>query len=69
MLHSLSHLQKVWQGVLPQGVYLRCQGTLLNTVMEELILIITSLEVKYVLSLLIKDATINRTFLRMLESS
>ena len=44
VLHSLSHLQKVWQGVLPQGVYLRCQGTLLNTVMEELILIITSLE-------------------------
>lgn len=44
VLHSLSHLQKVWQGVLPVGVYLRCQGTLLNTVMEELILIITSLE-------------------------
>ena len=44
----MSHLQKVWQGVLPQGVYLRCQGTLLNTVMEELILIITSLEVKLV---------------------
>jgi len=44
VLHSLSHLQKVWQGVLPDGVYLRCQGTLLNTVMEELILIITSLE-------------------------
>ena len=44
MLHSLGHLQKVWQGVLPRGVYPRCQGTLLNTVMEELILIITSLE-------------------------
>jgi len=44
VLHSLGHLQKVWQGVLPRGVYPRCQGTLLNTVMEELILIITSLE-------------------------
>ena len=45
VLHSLAHLQKVWGGgVLPTGTYLRCQGTLLNTVMEELILIITNLE-------------------------
>jgi centromere/kinetochore protein ZW10 len=44
VLHTLGHLQKVWGKVLPGTVYLRCQGTLLNTVLEELIQIITSLE-------------------------
>ena len=42
--HGLSHLHKVWAGVLPKKVYLMCIGTLLNTVMEELIQIVTSLE-------------------------
>ena len=42
--HGLSHLHKVWAGVLPTKVYLLCIGTLLNTVMEELIQIVTSLE-------------------------
>merc|ERR1712173_519359 len=42
--HGLSHLHKVWAGVLPTRVYLMCIGTLLNTVMEELIEIVTSLE-------------------------
>ena len=44
VLHTLSHLQKVWGAVLPTTVYLRCQGTLLNTVLEELIQIISGLE-------------------------
>jgi len=44
VLHTLGHLQKVWGNVLPGSVYLKCQGTLLNTVLEELITIITSLE-------------------------
>ena len=42
--HGLTHLHKVWAGVLPTKVYLMCIGTLLNTVMEELIQIVTSLE-------------------------
>jgi len=42
--HGLTHLHKVWAGVLPTRVYLMCIGTLLNTVMEELIEIVTSLE-------------------------
>ena len=42
--HGLNHLHKVWAGVLPTKVYLMCIGTLLNTVMEELIQIVTSLE-------------------------
>jgi len=42
--HGLSHLHKVWAGVLPTNVYLKCIGTLLNTVMEELIQIVISLE-------------------------
>ena len=42
--HGLTHLHKVWAGVLPTKVYLMCIGTLLNTVMEELIGIVTSLE-------------------------
>ena len=42
--HGLSHLHKVWAGVLPTNVYLKCIGTLLNTVMEELIQIVTTLE-------------------------
>jgi len=42
--HSLAHLQRVWTGVLPNSVYLRCIGTLLNTALEELIQIVCSLE-------------------------
>ena len=44
VLHSLGHLHKVWSGVLPPNVYLQCMGTLLNTVMEEIIQIITTME-------------------------
>jgi len=44
VLHTLTHLQKVWYSVLPTNTYLRCIGTLLNTVLEEIILIITNLE-------------------------
>merc|ERR1712059_28600 len=39
-----ANLQKVWHPVLPGNTYLRCVGTLLNTVLEEVILIITNLE-------------------------
>ena len=41
---SLNHLQRVWSGVLPSNVYLKCLGTLVNTVMEEIIQIVTTLE-------------------------
>ena len=44
VLHTLTHLNKVWSGVLPINVYMKCMGTLLNTVMEELIQIVTTLE-------------------------
>ena len=44
VLHTLTHLNKVWSGVLPVNVYMKCMGTLLNTVMEELIQIVTTLE-------------------------
>jgi len=44
VLHTLTSLQKVWHPVLPGNTYLRCLGTLLNTVLEEVILIITNLE-------------------------
>ena len=44
VVSTLSHLHKVWTGVLPGNVYLKCIGTLLNTVMEELIQIVTTLE-------------------------
>ena len=44
VISTLSHLHKVWSGVLPSNVYLKCIGTLLNTVMEELIQIVTTLE-------------------------
>jgi len=44
VLHTLTHLNKVWSGVLPANVYMKCMGTLLNTVMEELIQIVTTLE-------------------------
>ena len=44
VLATLGHLAKVWAGVLPSNVFLKCLGTLLNTVMEELIQIVTSLE-------------------------
>lgn len=42
-LHQLSHLQKVWQPVLPTDVYCRCIGTLLNSGIEEILQRILSL--------------------------
>ena len=44
VIHTLTHLHRVWSAVLPTNVFLKCLGTLLNTVMEELIQIVTSLE-------------------------
>jgi centromere/kinetochore protein ZW10 len=37
-------LQKIWQPVLPLEVYLRAIGTLSNSVLEELLLRITTME-------------------------
>jgi len=44
VVHHLSHLQKVWQPVLPPSIYSKCLGTLLNSALEELIQHITGLE-------------------------
>jgi len=44
VVHTLTHLNKVWSGVLPSNVYLKCIGTLLNTVMDEIIQIISTME-------------------------
>ena len=44
VVSTLTHLHNVWSGVLPSNIYLKCIGTLLNTVMEELIQIVTTLE-------------------------
>ena len=43
-LHQLRNLQKIWQPVLPQEVYLRAVGTLSNSVLDELLIRITNLE-------------------------
>ena len=43
-LHHLGNLQKIWQPVLPEEVYLRAIGTLSNSVLEELLVRITTLE-------------------------
>lgn len=40
----MRNLQKIWQPVLPQEVYLRAIGTLANSVLEELLLRITTME-------------------------
>lgn len=44
VLHQLRNLKKIWQTVLPQEVYLRAIGTLANSVLEELLLRITTME-------------------------
>jgi len=44
VVSHLESLKSVWSDSLPSKVYLRCMGTLLNTVLEELITIITSME-------------------------
>lgn len=44
VLHQLKNLQKIWQPVLPQEVYLRAIGTLSNSVLEELMARIMSME-------------------------
>jgi len=43
-LHQLRSLQKIWQPVLPEEVYLRAIGTLANSVLDELLIRITNLE-------------------------
>jgi len=42
-LHQVAHLQKVWLPVLPQDVYLRCIGSLVNAGLEEILQRILSL--------------------------
>lgn len=44
VLHQLRNLQKIWQPVLPHEVYLRAIGTLSNSVLEELLHRITTME-------------------------
>ena len=43
-LHHLANLQRIWQPVLPEEVYLRAIGTLANSVLDELLVRITTLE-------------------------
>ena len=43
-LHQLRNLQNICQPVLPEEVYLRAIGTLANSVLEELLIRITTLE-------------------------
>ncbi|XP_069803887.1 centromere/kinetochore protein zw10 homolog isoform X2 [Dendropsophus ebraccatus] len=44
VIHQLSRLGKVWQDVLPVGIYCKAMGTLLNTAITEMINKITALE-------------------------
>ena len=37
VLHQLNHLRKVWHNVLPVNIYKRAIGTILNSVVEELV--------------------------------
>ena len=37
VLHQLNHLRKVWNNVLPVNIYKRAIGTILNSVVEELV--------------------------------
>ena len=37
VLHQLNHLRKVWHNVLPVNIYKRAIGTILNSVIEELV--------------------------------
>ncbi|XP_022252392.1 centromere/kinetochore protein zw10 homolog [Limulus polyphemus] len=43
-IHHLQLLQRVWKDVLPESVFSRVMGTLLNSVLEEIIVHITALE-------------------------
>ena len=43
-LHTLAHLRKVWQHVLPAHIYGRAVGVLLNSVTEELVNRVVGLE-------------------------
>ncbi|KAL5009051.1 hypothetical protein ScPMuIL_014632 [Solemya velum] len=43
-LHQLNHLQNIWQDVLPLNIYKKAMGTLLNSVIEEIINCIVVLE-------------------------
>lgn len=45
VLHQLRGLGTVWQDVLPVHVYCKAMGTLLNTVLAEIVTRITALEV------------------------
>ncbi|CAI9534510.1 unnamed protein product [Staurois parvus] len=44
VIHQLSRLGKVWQDVLPVGLYCKAMGTLLNTAITEIISKITALQ-------------------------
>jgi centromere/kinetochore protein ZW10 len=44
VLHQLNHLQVVWSSVLPQSVYCRSIGIILNSVVEELVAKVLALE-------------------------
>lgn len=44
VIHQLSRLGKVWQDVLPVGLYCKAMGTLLNTAITEMISKITALQ-------------------------
>lgn len=46
VLHQLKRLGIVWQDVLPVNIYCKAMGTLLNTVIAEMIGRITALEVR-----------------------
>ena len=37
VLHQMLHLKSIWQDVLPLGIYRRTIGTLLNSVVEEMV--------------------------------
>ena len=37
VLHQLNHLRKVWHSVLPSNIYKKAIGTILNSVLEELV--------------------------------
>ena len=44
VLHQLHHLRRLWQDVLPPNVFCKSVGTLLNTVVDDLIQKVVPLE-------------------------
>ena len=44
VLHQLGHLRRLWQDVLPPNVYCKSVGTILNTVIDDLIQKVIPLE-------------------------